>query len=236
MKVLLILSFIAAGSLMGGPLHADIYEWTDENGVKHFTNYAPPDDARVLIKSEELPYDEAADRARIEFERKQQLELARLELAIREAELERRAAEAERRIAEAERYAEETARAAEQYLEDSRNDRWYYRGGGFWGGYRFPHHRRWFYRNETASIYWLDKPYKHHHHRKYRAKRHYGHTRKYGGHRYHSRKHISPHKYRSPQSYRSSRGGRHGGMRVNARHSGQMGRSYSRGGSRGLRR
>jgi hypothetical protein len=82
----------------------------------------------------------------------------------------------------------------------------------------------------------LDKPYKYHHKRKYRTPSHYRHTRKNVDRRYHSRRHISPHKYRSPQSYRSFRGGRQGGMRVNARHTGQMGRSHSRGGSRGLRR
>jgi len=76
MKGLKIFLFIAAGCLIAGPLYADIYEWTDENGVKHFTNYTPPDNT-ILIKFEELPYDEAADRARIEAERQQQLELAR---------------------------------------------------------------------------------------------------------------------------------------------------------------
>ena len=134
MKGLSILFFIVAGVLVAGPLQADIYEWTDENGVKHFTNYAPPDDATILIKSEELPYDEAADRARIEADKQFQLELARQELAEREAELERREAEAERKAAEAERYADDTVRAADQYVEDTRNDRWYNRGGGVWGG------------------------------------------------------------------------------------------------------
>ena len=236
MKVLKILLFFAAGCLYAGSLHADIYEWTDENGVKHFTNYAPPDDATILIKSEEVPYDEAADRARIEAERQQQLELARLEIAEREAELERRAAEAERRAMEAERYAEETVRAADQYLEDTRNDRWYYRGGGFWGGYRTPRTSRRFYRNETASIYWVDRPYVGHHKRKYPGKSHYGHSGKNFGHKYQSNKHSYPKYYQSPQSSRSPKRVRQGGLRVKARSRGPMGRSHSRSRSRGLRR
>ena len=54
MQGLKLLIFIAAGILIAGSLQADIYEWTDENGVKHFTNYAPPDDATLLIKTEEV--------------------------------------------------------------------------------------------------------------------------------------------------------------------------------------
>ena len=243
MKVLKIFLFIAAGCLIAGSLHADIYEWTDENGVKHFTNYAPPDDATILIKSEEVPYDEAADRARIEAERQQQLELARLEIAEREAEIERRAVEAERKAIEAERkaieaerYAEETMRAADQYLEDTRNDRWYYRGGGYWGGYRPAHSSRRFYRNETASIYWIDRPYVERHKRKYPGNNHYGPSKKNFGNKYQSNKHIYPKNYQSPQSSRSPRGIRQGGLRVNARSRGSMGRGHSRSGSRGLRR
>jgi hypothetical protein len=236
MKVLIILLSIAAGCLFAVSLHADIYEWTDENGVKHFTNYAPPDDATILIKSEEVPYDEAADRARIEAERQQQRELARLEIAEREAELERRAAEVERKAAEAERYAEETVRAADQYLEDTRNDRWYYRGGSIRGGYRYPHYSRRFYRNETASIYWIDRPYVDYHKRKYPGKSHYGRSGKNFGNKYQSNKHIHPKNYRSPQSFRFPRGIRQNGLRVNARSRGLMERSHSRSGSRGRRR
>jgi len=62
MKGLKIFLLIAAGCLIAGPLNADIYEWTDENGVKHFTNYTPPDNATILIKFEELPYDEVKEK------------------------------------------------------------------------------------------------------------------------------------------------------------------------------
>ena len=133
MKGLKIFLLVAAGCLIAGSLQADIYEWTDASGVKHFTNYAPPDDASILMKTEEVPYDEAADLARMEADRQYQLqyqlEIAKQEIALREAELERREAEAERKAAEA----EERVRAADQYLNDSQNDRWYYRGGGYYG-------------------------------------------------------------------------------------------------------
>ena len=113
MQGIKLLLFIAAGVLIAGSLQADIYEWTDENGVKHFTNYAPPDDATILMKTEEVPYDEAADRARIEADKKYQLELAMQEIAAREAELQRREAEAERNAAAAAREVELQRREAE---------------------------------------------------------------------------------------------------------------------------
>ena len=100
MKGLKIFCFLTLSYFITCPLYADIYEWTDENGVKHFTNYTPPAGATVLLKTEEVPYDEDADRERVEADRKIQLELARLELAEREAEIERRTTEAERRAAE----------------------------------------------------------------------------------------------------------------------------------------
>ena len=57
---------IITGVFIAGPAQADIYQWTDKNGVKHFTNYKPPAHATILMKTKEVPYDEAADRARIE--------------------------------------------------------------------------------------------------------------------------------------------------------------------------
>ena len=236
MKGLKIFLFIAAGCLIAGPLYADIYEWTDENGVKHFTNYTPPDNATILIKFEELPYDEAADRARIEAERQQQLELARLEIAEREAELERREAEAERRAEEAQRYADETLRAADEYLADAKDDRYSYRGGGFYGYYRPPHYKRWYYRNNTASIYFIDRPYIGHTKRKYRGKSNYGHSGKYHGSNYRSKKQAYPKQYQSTHNLRFRSGNTHGTYRVNARSRGRVGRSHSSRGSYGLRR
>ncbi len=236
MKGLKIFLLIAAGCLIAGPLHADIYEWTDENGVKHFTNFAPPDGATILMKTEEVPYDEAADRARIEAERQQQLELARLEIAEKEAELERRVAEAERRATEAERYAEETVRAADQYRDDTRNDRDYYRGGGYYGYYRPPHYKRWYYRNHTASIYFVDPPYIDHYKRKYLKKSHYGYSGKNYSSKYRPPKQAYPQKYQSPHDLRSRSRNTYGGSRVTSRSRGHMGRSHSRRGSYGLRR
>ena len=230
MKVLKILLIAAAGCLIAGSLQADIYEWTDENGIKHFTNYAPPDDATILMKTEEVPYDEAADRARIEADRQYQLELAKLEIAEKEAELARREAEAERRAAEAERYAAETEQAADQYLEDARNDRSYYRGGGYYGYYRPPYYKRWYYRKHKVSHYYI-QPHK----RIYRGKSHYGHSKKNYGNKYHQKKYTYSQNYPSMRSLRSPGLSIHSGYRVNSRSRSQMGRSQAWRGSYGRR-
>jgi hypothetical protein len=36
---------------------ADIYFWTDENGVKNFTNYSPPEKAEVFMETPEADED-----------------------------------------------------------------------------------------------------------------------------------------------------------------------------------
>ena len=215
MKGLKILLLVAAGCLIAGSVQADIYEWTDANGVKHFSNFAPPDDARILMKTEEVPYDEAADLARMEADRQYQLqyqlEIAKQEVAAREAELERREAEVERKAAEA----EDRVREADQYLNDAQNDRWYYRGGGY--GYYRP-------------------PYIEHYKRKYRKKTHYGQSKKKYDKKYRRDKHAGHNKYRSPHSSRS-RSRIHGGTyRVKARSRGNIGRNYSTRGSSVRRR
>jgi hypothetical protein len=237
MKGFKILLLTVAWVFFAGYLQADIYEWTDKNGIKHFTNYKPPDDATILIKSEEMPYDEAADRARIEADKQYQLELARLELAEREAELERREADAERKVAEAERYADDTVRAADQYLDDSLYDRWYYRSGS-WGGYHYGRSRysRSYYRNHTTSIYWKDRSHNDHYRHNYRKKSHYRYRKKYHGQPYRYKTNAYPHRYRSSHNLRSNGRRTHSANRVNSRSRGQMGRSYLSRASFGHRR
>ena len=76
-------------------LHADIYSWTDENGVKHFSNAPPADAENVTVEFKEYQYDAKADRQRIELEEEEWEDLIRQ--AEREEKKERKRAEAERR-------------------------------------------------------------------------------------------------------------------------------------------
>ncbi len=88
---------------------AEIYFWTDENGVPHFSNVRPDGQTEVAEKLRELPPDPAAAARR---------ERAMREAAIRRAE-ERREREV-RELREAVERAEAAARAAERHAEEVR--------------------------------------------------------------------------------------------------------------------
>ena len=64
-------AFLALTGLFCAPqLEADIYQWVDENGVKHYSN-EPPDNAGNAKKVfDELQHDEAADQKRVESDQK----------------------------------------------------------------------------------------------------------------------------------------------------------------------
>ena len=154
---------------------ADIYSWTDENGVNHFTNYSPPKQAKLLMKTPEIPYDEEADNQRRENDR---LEVARQELAEREAFLLQEQQEAERRIAEANARADAALREADRILQEAEaaaEDTNYNRSNGYAYGYspynRYGYSSRFHYkRHYRKNIHHYKKrhyTYPHRRHYKY---------------------------------------------------------------------
>ena len=88
------LTMIIAGFFVT-PLHADIYSWTDENGVKHFSNAPPADAENVTVEFKEYQHNAKADEQRFEMEQEE------WESIFRQTEMEdrkeREQAEAERR-------------------------------------------------------------------------------------------------------------------------------------------
>ena len=212
----MLLSCIAATSSL-----ADIYEWTDENGVKHYSNYAPAAKAKVLIKTKEDPYDEEADRARMEADRQEFLELSRLEIAQREAELELREAEAERKLAAADRVAQEALREADDYLaEAGTSSRVIYRAGGFGcSDHRYgcsdPNHRRWYYRTKHSRSSYNKLSHRSPYQRHRYIKKHYGYNNLDYRHKYRDKSRYrhygnyatSKLKSRATTNYRSNRTG-----------------------------
>jgi hypothetical protein len=120
---------------------ADIYAWTDENGVKHFTNQAPPKQATLFMKTREIPHDEEADNQRREMDR---LAIAKQELAEREAFLQEQQLAAERRIAAANARADETLREADRILQDAQDaseDADYRSSSSYGIGFLYPYYR-----------------------------------------------------------------------------------------------
>lgn len=54
--------------LLPEPGRAAMYSWIDADGIKHFTNRAPPENVTSVRQIEEIPYAETADRKRQERE------------------------------------------------------------------------------------------------------------------------------------------------------------------------
>ena len=98
MRPIAVISLLLGILLWVPAINADVYTWTDENGVKHFGTQPPEDatDARVVFKEE--PHNAAADQKRTETQNKELTELIR-ELEKEEAE---QAAEARQKEAKAE--------------------------------------------------------------------------------------------------------------------------------------
>ena len=99
MKHMIVISLVL-GILLWVPVsNADVYTWTDENGVKHFGTQPPENatDARVVFKEE--PYNAAADQKRTETQNREVTDLIR-DL---EREEQQQAAEARQQAAEAEK-------------------------------------------------------------------------------------------------------------------------------------
>lgn len=80
-------------------LSADIYSWTDKNGVKHFGNQPPDDAADVKLVFKEEPHNAAADQQRIDVEQNEWKTL----IKDLEQDEQQRAAEEKRRAEEAAR-------------------------------------------------------------------------------------------------------------------------------------
>ena len=230
MTVLKIFVCVTVCCFVATSLYADIYEWTDEDGVKHYTNYAPAPEAKIIMKIEELPHDEAAHRARLEADREELLALARLELAERKAELELREAEAEQRLLEADRQAEETLREAEKLLDEARNERYDYgnfRYSNFSSGFYPYHYKNRYYRNETASIFFI-KPPRVDHFKRYRYKKHhYGYDNMYRRSRYDDPKHPYKQAHRRGDGLRSHNGYHRGRLSIRSHGSSHIGRGHS---------
>jgi hypothetical protein len=60
----LLLSILCLAIWTAGPAFGELYFWTDEDGIRHYTNQAPPGGGIDYGSSSEIGYDAKADRAR----------------------------------------------------------------------------------------------------------------------------------------------------------------------------
>jgi hypothetical protein len=113
-------------------VNADIYTWSDENGIMHFSNRNSHPEATLYLKTMEGPYEEALERAQREAERQRELERAQAEIRLQEARLAEKIATLERRTAEAKQKTQEALDRAEALEKAAdrryRDDRWYATG------------------------------------------------------------------------------------------------------------
>jgi len=157
---------------------ADIYEWTDENGVKHYSNFAPPDQAQVLIKSEELPYTGMSDEELRAAERAEERTAAELEMAERQVEILEKQLAAQRKMQAAEAQAAEMVQEAEALLQKAEEKyRDAYRTRSVYYGY-YPLYKRWRHRKKDIVHYKF--PYDRRRHAGLKAAPYAGAKRRYG--------------------------------------------------------
>ncbi len=69
-------------------LNADIFVWIDEDGIKNFTNFSPPEKAEVFIKTSEIQTDTAIDQNQTESKELQKMREAEKEISLLKEELE----------------------------------------------------------------------------------------------------------------------------------------------------
>lgn len=116
--------FLLAILLATDPCAQQIYTWTDENGVTHLSDHAPPKNTNVkevLNYKQKTPQEQAALEHRIEQERKSIQRQNQTDAAQR-AELEAR--KAEKRAREAVEKAEEELRDNQKYVRKLSTRKW----------------------------------------------------------------------------------------------------------------
>ena len=154
MKSIILFTGIMAVCLWGPAVDADIYVWTDEGGIRHFSNRDSHPEAELFLKTMEGPYEEAVERAQEETEKQRELERAEADLQERKERLAEKIAELERRTEAAKQEAQEALERAEAIEEAAdrrlRNDRWYAIGTAYYPGYY--RYRSYGYRGYRFSV------------------------------------------------------------------------------------
>jgi hypothetical protein len=115
-----LLAIICLATWAAGPAFGELYFWTDEDGIRHYTNHAPPSGGIDYGSSSEIDYDAEADRARSASDAKAAGRMKK-ERKAEEAEARRKEAEAARKApAEERERLEAEKRAVEEKLYKKR--------------------------------------------------------------------------------------------------------------------
>ena len=71
MRISILYMVLISTFLLFSDLPAEVYQWTDENGVKHFTDEPPENVKEPVEVSTEKPYDEEADKQRTQADKEE---------------------------------------------------------------------------------------------------------------------------------------------------------------------
>jgi hypothetical protein len=123
------------------PVLGDIYSWTDENGVRHYSD-TPPDDLKEVNISPEIPHDPEKDERNQAAHQEMIKQFEAEKQASEKRELEKRLKKTEKKLQAAERKAEQAldeAKAAREIAEEKQRYREVYVVPGIGpGGHRPP--------------------------------------------------------------------------------------------------
>ena len=121
MKLYISLFFLIGILLWVPASNADVYSWTDENGVKHFGQQPPENATNVELVFKEEPHDATTDKQRTDTENKELTELIRdLEEEEQRAAADRKRAKGatrNKKSSEADRIADEKKRLESKIAE-----------------------------------------------------------------------------------------------------------------------
>jgi hypothetical protein len=114
---------------IAGASDSQVYHWTDEKGVRHFSNLPPETPVEGLKHAPEIPHDPEADQARMREDEawlkkeRQRAEQERRRIAEEKAAKEAKEAEEKQLEAERQEALEEARRQAEIEREEAREQR-----------------------------------------------------------------------------------------------------------------
>jgi hypothetical protein len=217
---------VYAGLLIGCwalPSSADIYVWTDRNGVKHFTNYSPPDKASIFMMEPKIASISASVEKRSDSERLQEAEKKIDDLneevtALKQQlEKQRQSKDESKPPDDSEPSEGEGVTEYDPYHTSDGYERYRYNGFSYgrtykrygYSGYRHRGH----YKKHHYGYYYPKKyKYRHHkkHHRHYKSHPYLKYRQHHGKHRIVLRRHG--------HSIKHHRSGRHAGFRMGVRH------------------
>lgn len=117
---------LCSGCMTAGlPAFADIYSWTDENGVRHYSDTLP-EDAGMVTVTPEIPHDSEADQNTWQAHQEMIRQVEQEQRESEKNELEERLKRTEKKLQTAERKADkalEEAKAARNIAEEKQRRR-----------------------------------------------------------------------------------------------------------------